>query len=236
MGLVHELKWGSLLNTAGPNIPIFRRHEVDAFLADVHDYYTEWVNVIMGLYEGEFGVKVPVLVHGYAHPVPNGRGFRLRGVTVEGPWFEQSFEAKGHTDLQKNTDELAGLVDRFNRVLSTFSGSSAEVYYVDARCLSRNLRDYRHDWADEIHPTPSGFEKVAKEFSQELAKLGIQPSPQVSPLQAPVTTSTGMKHTSVRPASGSLVKIVCGNPIQGGILYELAKAGSIGSGCKACAQ
>ena len=173
--LVNELN--SLLNSAGSNNPILRKHEVDEFVDDVRDYFTDLVQFIKTACQESFKTdSIPILIHGYGYPVPDGRGFRVFGARVRGPWLHPVFEAKGYTDLQENTQAMKELVGKFNGMLSDFSGGMKHVHYVDVRdCLTNELEGYHNDWNDELHPTNSGFEKVAGKFRQTLEHLGIQP-------------------------------------------------------------
>lgn len=175
-------RFSVLLNWFRPNMSIFRNDEVQDFMEDMKECYDELVGFITDECKRIFPLNapIPILIHGYAHAVPDGRGFRFLGARVAGPWFDPRFEAKGHTDFQKNTDAMEGLVDQFNKMLSDFSDGLTHVYYVNMRnCLTNDLRGYRNDWADELHPTHIGFEGVAKEFRRQLEALGITASPQV---------------------------------------------------------
>ena len=170
-----------LLNDAGANTPILRQDEVDEFMEDVCDYYIEWVNFITAEYKRAFKVTetIPVLVHGYGYGVPDGRKFNFPFCgPMCGPWLRKTFKGKGHTHLPTNTKVMAKLVDRFNKMLEDLPGlpNLDHVHHIDLRlCLSNDLVDrrYRDDWNDELHPTPSGFEKVTEAFRQKLKSLNI---------------------------------------------------------------
>ena len=56
---------------------------------------------------------IPILIHGYAHPVPDGRPF-LTGWPLPGPWLQPGFSAKGYVhddpaDLGRNTQVMERL-------------------------------------------------------------------------------------------------------------------------------
>ena len=117
-----------------------------------------------------FGSPVQILIHGYAHPVPDGRGFWGGFWILPGPWLKPAFDKKGHQKEDDNTDTMANLVDRFNEMLEAVASDSEDVKYVDVRpCLS-NATNYKDDWADELHPTGGAFRRIAEAFHEILAK------------------------------------------------------------------
>jgi len=125
-----------------------------------------------------FGRRIPVLIHGYAHPVPDGRGFWGGGWFLPGPWLQPGFEQKGHADLPTNTDVMVDLIDRFNRMASTIPTLKGfeHVTYIDLRPeLTNELahHKYRSDWDNELHPTANGFEAVAAKFVTALRRLPL---------------------------------------------------------------
>jgi lysophospholipase L1-like esterase len=120
-----------------------------------------------------FGSAVPILMHGYDRPVPDGRGFLGGFWFLPGPWLEPGFRQKGYADLAETTAIMAELIDRFNEELSLIAGSTGlpHLTHVDLRGrLSNQLagRAYRRDWANELHPTEGGFETVAAEIDRVL--------------------------------------------------------------------
>ena len=116
--------------------------------------------------------KIPVLVHGYAHPIPDGEDFGGDYIPgLPGPWLKPAFENKGYFGLEEKACMMKKLIDRFNCMLKdlceTENFSHIDVQHVDLRaCLSSNLEndDYEKYWADELHPTKKGFKLIAKEF------------------------------------------------------------------------
>jgi hypothetical protein len=121
---------------------------------------------------------IPILIHGYAAPVPDGRPF-LIGWPLPGPWLQPGFAAKGYLrdqpdDLARNTTVMADLIRRFNdriaRIPAEVRGS-AIVRYVDARPAAINTvagEAYKRDWANELHPRDVAFTRVAEAFHQKI--------------------------------------------------------------------
>jgi hypothetical protein len=118
--------------------------------------------------------NIPILIHGYAEPVPDGRGF-LIGRFFPGPWLEPGFTAKGYvlgspTALDNNTVAMTDLIRRFNariaRIPAALSGR-ADVRYLDVRKKLQNIvagAVYKKSWSNELHPEDAAFREIAREF------------------------------------------------------------------------
>lgn len=120
------------------------------------------------------GRPVPVLVHGYDFPVPDGRGFLGGFGALPGPWLEPGFREKGYADLGERIDLAEKLIDRFNAMIQEVSvlPEFAHVHYVDLRnTLSNALGTYRRWWGNELHPTRRGFDAVTARFATAIANL-----------------------------------------------------------------
>jgi hypothetical protein len=122
--------------------------------------------------------KVRILVHGYANPVPDGRGFWI-GWPFPGPWLEPGFLSKGYPNvdaaaLRRNTDVMADLIARFNKRVAQIPArlqGRADVRYVDlTKVLNNTLGNnaYRGDWSNELHPTDEAFKRVAAELHRAI--------------------------------------------------------------------
>jgi lysophospholipase L1-like esterase len=116
---------------------------------------------------------VPILVHGYDYPVPDGRGFVGGFSALPGPWLEPGFRAKDYRDLGERIAIAAELIDRFHRMLARVVAlpAFAHVRCVDLRGTLSNGAGYRSWWSDELHPTRRGFAKVTERFASALAAL-----------------------------------------------------------------
>jgi hypothetical protein len=133
------------------------------------------VGLLKQLGMATFGVDVPVILHGYGHPVPDGRGF-LSTSLFSGPWLAPSFAQRGYFDLAERVVIVAELIDLFNTAQQEIAATISNVAFVDARpVLSNNLTGdrYRQDWSNELHPTGDGFQAVARLFDVEIRKFPI---------------------------------------------------------------
>jgi hypothetical protein len=131
--------------------------------------YTFIVAAVTAVCEEKLGRKIPVIVHGYDYPVPDGRGF-LGGWPFPGPWLEPGFRAKGYSDLLQRIGIVKGLIDALNNMLNDLTRVSqfAHLRYVDLRKTLSTGTDYKKWWANELHPTKKGFELVAAKIAAAL--------------------------------------------------------------------
>lgn len=128
------------------------------------------------LCERLFGKKLPIVLHGYDFPVPDGRGF-LGGFSIlPGPWLQPGFRRKGYDDLARCTELMRVLMGRFNTLLASIAGGPGleHLHYVSLLgALSSKLEgeEYKEWWANELHPTGKGFRAVARVLQAALEKL-----------------------------------------------------------------
>jgi len=135
--------------------------------------YARILSGITMVAQGIIGKVIPILTHGYARAVPDGRGFLGGFGPLPGPWLEPGFRMKGYRDLAANKVVMAGLIDRFNAMVSAISANPQfkHVQYVDVRRFLRNDASYKQDWANELHPTRAGFARVTAEFAARISAL-----------------------------------------------------------------
>lgn len=139
------------------------------------------IGVVTRLSEANFAQRVRVVLHGYDRAVPDGRGYLGGAWLLPGPWLEPGFRRKGYVPAEKrlraaalaeNATTVHELIDLYNRMLRRLVQELAaegldHVRYVDLRgTLSHALpAAYRADWNDELHPTRSGFDRVAERIA-----------------------------------------------------------------------
>jgi hypothetical protein len=118
-----------------------------------------------------FGGPLPIVLHGYDYPVPDGRGYLGGWWVLPGPWLAPGFQRKGYEDVAERTVLMARLIDSFNSMLATVPAVSGlgHVVYVDLRgTLSTKPQSYKTWWNDELHPTERGFSEVARRIGQAI--------------------------------------------------------------------
>jgi hypothetical protein len=167
-------EFGMLLNNAFSPLAGWAAEVVDGVLNQrILTAYTQFLMSITSLCQGNFGKTIPILMHGYDYPVPDGRGF-LGGWPFPGPWLDPGFREKNFDDLTQRIAMMQVLMDQFNDMVKSLPAQAAfaHVRYIDLRgTLSNRLADYQDWWANELHPTEKGFEAVTDRFAAELAKL-----------------------------------------------------------------
>jgi len=138
----------------------------------------ELTSAVTHLCQQSVKATVPIVIHGYDYPVPDGRGY-LGGLwMLPGPWLAPGFRKKGYPDaeLQVRCDLMVALIDRFNEVLTGIAGGPGldHVHYLDLRgTLSPRLQGqaYKTWWGNELHPTEQGFARVAARFDQLIRRI-----------------------------------------------------------------
>jgi hypothetical protein len=168
----------ALMNPKGAGGPVWHAAVVDAVIKEhVPFAIAALIGRAIEFSQRYFQQKRPILLHGYGDPVPDGRGYKFVA-TLSGPWMKPVFARKGYVsgdpqppaELKQNADSMAELMKVFNEdvlpgiaALVNQQQGATIVHYVDVRAaLSRDLQNekYKDDWANELHPTGSGFEQV----------------------------------------------------------------------------
>lgn len=180
-------KLAALLNRAGTTPPINRAAFDQRVNRELRETLVDVLTATVELRRIYLRPEVPIFIHGYAHPVPDGRP------GPESNWLHPAFHRQGYSDLQQCTDIMKDLIDGLNDMqrsvlgmLDRVGGAKlfARVHHVDMRGVLVNdlaAQAYKSDWQNELHPTiPRGFEKVADRFAAALtfasAVTGSAPS------------------------------------------------------------
>jgi hypothetical protein len=117
--------------------------------------------------------SIPILVHGYDYPVPDGRGFLGGWWMLPGPWLEPGFREKGFDTMSVRKSIAKELIDRLNVMLAQVVAlpEFGHVSYVNLRSTLSPEGNYKQYWANELHPTEKGFELVTAVFAKKLDTL-----------------------------------------------------------------
>ncbi|MBO0858665.1 MAG: hypothetical protein J2P21_09400 [Chloracidobacterium sp.] len=115
-------------------------------------------------------LNMPIFLHGYDYPFPDGRGVvHFLGYKV-GPWFDETFNHKNYPnksqeDLRKRRGILTIFIDAFNKMqLDLVQQFPQKVFHVDLR----NTLPRHDEWANELHPKNEGFAKLAAKIDVAL--------------------------------------------------------------------
>lgn len=163
-----------LINHATSTLPPLNEDIVRGVIdVRLKEAYVRILSGLAAITKGYLGRPLPVVMHGYDYPVPDGRGVLGGWWKLPGPWLKPAFQRKGHDDRAKNTSLISHLIDRFNTMLAAVGAlpEFAHVHYLDLRGTLKNDGSYKKYWANEMHPTKAGFQLVTQKFADVLDKL-----------------------------------------------------------------
>lgn len=163
-----------LINHAQSPIAGINQKVLDGVIGDrIRIAYITILSALTRLCEQRLGRPIPVLIHGYDYPVPDGRGFLGGWWFFPGPWLEPGFREKGFDDIKTRIALAKDLIDQFNKMLESVAKLPAfkHVHYIDLRKTLSGDKNYKRDWANELHPTARGFQLITDRFANVLAKL-----------------------------------------------------------------
>jgi hypothetical protein len=144
---------------------------VDAIIdGRVFEAYVTALAAITDVCRARAGAALPIAVHGYAHPVPDGRGVLGGWGPLPGPWLQPGFHSKGFHDLDVCLTMVGEIIDRFNAMLQRTAAlpGFGHVRYVDVRRDLPSGSNYKRWWANELHPTKRGFQAVAARIARSI--------------------------------------------------------------------
>jgi len=128
--------FGMLLNHASSPVSGLSEQVLAGVIGErVRLAYVTILSAVTQICEERIGRRLPILVHGYDYPVPDGRGFVGGWWFLPGPWLEPGFREKGFQDLRTRIALAWQLIDRFNAMLEGLVGLAdfSHVTYLDLR-------------------------------------------------------------------------------------------------------
>jgi lysophospholipase L1-like esterase len=164
-----------LLNHASSPITGLNQRVVSGIIDErVRFAYVTIISAITRICEERTRRRIPILVHGYDYPVPDGRGFWGGWSLLPGPWLEPGFRAKGYDSLAERKHWARELIRLFNDMLGSLPAvpEYSHVKYVNLLgTLSGDDANYKDWWENELHPTKKGFIAVTDKIADELTRL-----------------------------------------------------------------
>jgi hypothetical protein len=126
------------------------------------------LDTVMAICKAHYGATVPIVVHGYDYPYPDGRG--PLGTSWDA-WLRPEFAKVGYTadaDLPACHATMTALIDRLNAMQAAVAARyRGAVIHADLTGTLRAAR-YREDWSNELHPTVAGFTAIASALAAHL--------------------------------------------------------------------
>lgn len=152
----------SYLNHAKSGLELLRENHLDYVLNQVFTNIFE--KLITETKDASPGIHI--FLHGYGYAIPSGKAVtKVAGFDFIGPWLRPAF-AKKQIDVTQAQKTIRILIDNFNVMLATIASKDSNVHYIDLRPLIKD-----EDWANELHLTADGYEKVAKELTQRIDQV-----------------------------------------------------------------
>lgn len=106
-----------------------------------------------------YAPSAPIFLHAYDYAYPSGVG-----VCMIGPWLRPALRFMGWSDDTQNFNIVKDCLDRLANFYRGMAADPANnIVYVD----THGVLD-RGDWANELHPNPAGFKKIANVWATVL--------------------------------------------------------------------
>jgi hypothetical protein len=112
-----------------------------------------------------------IIMHGYAPPIPTGRGVQLLGFKFAGPWLRPAL-AKKKIDPAVGRDLVQTLIDRYNELLMQLAMYNSNFHHADLR----SLVDPQTDWVNELHLRNSAYARAADHIHAMIQDIQGTPS------------------------------------------------------------
>ncbi len=155
--------------------------EVHKFIdVELGGYYEKIINAVRSV------TAVPILIHAYDHPIPDGRPLKHNGKVLSGPWLQPVFIERvynipeyptGSADLTRAREVMRRLIDRLNRVVAGFADEHRKIYHVNLTgtlaAHSGDPANYATLWDNELHANDAGFDLLATVIATKLRELSI---------------------------------------------------------------
>ncbi len=146
--------------------------ELKAVLEEIEDDFGKFVAALAG---SERNQDTPVMTCTYDYVTPRDAGISLLGVTLKGPWIQPLMISKGITDAGRQKSITDHLLKRYRRLLSRVARRHKDRFFVvdTLGTLEPALPGEKEsaDWADEIHPSANGWEKIAQKLNPEIDRI-----------------------------------------------------------------
>lgn len=126
------------------------QHRFSAVLGMVEASYRD-----LFLFRDRYAPGVPIYAHCYDFPIPNGVH-----PLCAGPWLQPSFEYMGWTKIADRIRIVTDALKQFRTLLAGLASiPTNNLTLVDTQGTLQSA-----DWANELHPYPEGFVKIATLF------------------------------------------------------------------------
>jgi hypothetical protein len=107
-----------------------------------------------------FAPGVPIFGHSYDYALPNG----IPAAAVFGPWLHPSFSF-AYYNFSDSQQVVVDMINKFQSMLNGLASVAANKFYVVDTTNTIAANNASPDgWANELHPYPPGFGRLADKF------------------------------------------------------------------------
>lgn len=151
-------EFAAFLNHADSGLPDFRSDIASVMIDTVFENaYRTLINRV-----ARVNPNLHIFAHGYAEPIPDGRGVDILFFTFAGPWLLPALTRKNIPRLRGQAI-LRDLIGRFNAMLARLAAQHPKFHHVDLRAeIGPN------DWRDELHVSNAAWARCAKKFHEAM--------------------------------------------------------------------
>lgn len=156
-------EFASFLNHNSSSLPLLRS-----------DYIDDMINIVFKKYFQDLIKKVAavspstnIVVHGYGHTLPTGKGVEFLFFNFSGPWLRPALAMKGIFDPIKQQEAVEKMINSYNEMLFDLANSNSKFHHIDLR----NLLDPHNDWANELHLKNSAYARIADVIHQKIVSI-----------------------------------------------------------------
>jgi lysophospholipase L1-like esterase len=162
----------ALINPKGTAATVLDRQRVAAHVAQLRVHYVQLLSAIgVALKNRQAEALVPVLVHGYDHPLPAGQGLPFKKKWLWRPFVDAGYRlADGRIDLAVAAQAMRELIDALNTMLIGLQQSFAFVRHVDLRgtVAAHHAVDQVAGWNDDLHPQDDMYKLMAAKLDSAI--------------------------------------------------------------------
>ena len=166
-------KLRALINPRGSGQPVLDAAKVAAHVARLRGHYETLLRAIgQVLQDRHAQALVPVLLHGYDHPIPAGQGLPFKRKWLHRPFVDAGYtDASGAIDLPVASAAMAELIDALNLMQIGLQQRFDFVRHVDLRgtIAAHHPGQALAGWNDDLHPQDDMFKLMAAKVDDAMA-------------------------------------------------------------------
>lgn len=157
-------EFGSYLNHFETALPPLRIEYIDFMINVV--FKKCCIDLISKV--SEISPQTHIIMHGYGHTLPTGKGVSFLGFSFAGPWLRPALTSKR---ILKESDQVGAvevMINSYNDMLSLLDNSTPNFHHVDLRPII----DPHNDWANELHLKNSAYARAADKINDAIRQIG----------------------------------------------------------------